>query len=107
MYLIIHNGDTKGLCDKPRYVRFNNGVLIQCEQDKASHVAIGGNAYALAETIIKETDSAEYAFNQGKLLDETTQNAVDAQDAICILSEDLEARLTDIEDALCEISKEG
>ena len=30
----------------------------------------------------------------------------DSQDAVCVLSEDVEARFAEIEDALCEFSKE-
>lgn len=105
MFAIVNGSRVLGLCDKPRYVAKNeNGVLVEVDKKNAECVALGGVPYALDVVAVKELDGAEFAFSESIKLEETSVNAVDAQDAICVLSEDIETRLAEIEDALCEIS---
>ena len=105
MFAIVNGGEILGLCDKPRYVAKNqNGVLVEVSVENAECVALGGTAYSLDVFSVKELDCSELVFSQGIKLEETSKNTDDAQDAICILSEDIETRLADIEDALCEMS---
>ena len=106
MYAIIHGGAVKGYCDKPRYVMDNNGVFVQTKECNATHVAIGGEAYALLETIVKEVDGGEVAFTQDVKLNDVEEGVTETEDALCGFSAETEERLSDIEDALCEITKE-
>lgn len=106
MFAVINDGTTVGLCDAPRYVKTVDGIYVESSINEADHVAIGGVAYDLDETVVKELDSGEVAFGHGVKISEMDVDVSDTQDAICILSEDIEARLADMEDAICEMSKE-
>ena len=106
MFLIINNGELKGFCEKPRYVKNKNGVFVECEKEEAEKVALKGIGYDLSETIVRETDSAEFAFDESIKLSSVNDELTDSEDALCSFSEDVDARIAEIEDALCEISKE-
>lgn len=82
MFFIINNGELKGMCDKPRYVKSNKGIYIECTKEEAECVAIGGTAYDLSETIVSESDSAEYAFRESKKLDNASANIDDLQELV-------------------------
>lgn len=107
MFAIVHNGDVIGLCDTPRYVKLKNNVYIECNEAEAEYVAFAGTAYDLKDnTFVKTIDGSEFAFNESIKLEGACVDVTDSQDALCILSEDIEERLAEIEDALCEITKE-
>ena len=84
MYSIVHKGARLGFCDEPRYVKDHYGVFIQTGKDDATHVAIGGNAYDLSETLIIEVDTAEIENTLNALLE---QNVNAMEDAILELAE--------------------
>lgn len=104
MYSVVNSGEVIGFCDKPRYVRSKNSIYVEAAKEDATHVAIGGVAYDLEETFVREVDSGEIAFHQDERLADVKTGVDDAQDAVCGLSEDMEQRLADIEDALCELT---
>ena len=107
MISIVNNGAIVGLCDAPRYVKVNDyGVYSETDAEDATHVAVGGVAYGLDETVVTEVDGGEIAFGHSEKILNVDADVADTQDALCILSEDVEARLADMEDALCEMSKE-
>ena len=107
MFAIVHCGEIIGLCDTPRFVKLRNGVYVECDKAEAGYVAFAGTAYDLkGDTFVKPVDGSEFAFKESIKLEGACTDVADSQDAICILSEDIEERLAEIEDALCEITKE-
>ena len=107
MFIVINNGDIKGFCDQPRYVRDKNGCFVQCEKDEATHVAIGGVAYDLSNnTFVREADGSDVTFRESVKLENVNVGLSDSEDALCMLSEEVDARIAEIEDALCELTKE-
>lgn len=106
MYSVVNGGEVIGFCDKPRYVRSKNGIYVEVAKEDATHVAIGGVAYDLEETFVREVDSGEITFHQNERLTDVKTGVDDSQDAICALSEEMESRIADVEDAICALTEE-
>lgn len=106
MYMVIHGAKAVGICDKPRWVSPQGefGCFVQVSEEDATHVAVGGVAYDLTETSIKEVDGGEIAFDHLGRLTLAEEAVVESEDALCGLSTEIEKRVAEIEDALCEMS---
>ena len=104
MFEIIYEGEVIGLVEKPRYVRQKNGVWVQCEGKDATAIALKSHAYEGA--FAKETDGGEYAFEQESRITANEGDIADTQDALIEATTDIDSRLADIEDALCELTEE-
>lgn len=105
MFSIVRGGKVIGLCDKPRYVRGDNGVFVETDRDRATHVAFRGTAYALSDTLVVEKDSAEFAFDESGRLIEAEGAITDLENAACEESMAVDERLADVENAICELSE--
>ncbi len=68
MFSVVFNGEVKGLCDEPNYVKQKDGIWINCNKSDHEAIAIGGVAYEGA--IVKQHDGGDVVFGQGIALDE-------------------------------------
>jgi len=85
MFLILVDGQAKGLCDKPNYVKRKNGIWIDGTENDHEAIAIGGTAYEGA--VAKVADSGEYVFNLNEQTVENTSSISDVQDALMELAD--------------------
>lgn len=98
MYSVIFNGEVKGMCDYPNYVKKVNNIWINCTKDDHEAIAIGGVAYPGA--IAKKNDSGEVVFGQGVQLDDASNRISTNDDALMELAE----MVSEQEDALIELA---
>lgn len=116
MYRIIINGEIKGCCDKPRYIKIKpeTGVYINATLDDAVGVAFGGVAYNLLNhneipntpiAIVSETDASEYIFNDSLKITDCGENIFEVESALCELDSTSDERMSNIELALCELDE--
>lgn len=98
MYSIISNGEVKGMCDYPNYIKKVDDIWINCTEDDHEAIAIGGVAYPGA--IAKKNDSGEVVFGQGVQLDDASNRISTNDDALIELAE----MIADQEDAIIELA---
>lgn len=108
MYAIINNGEIKGFCDTPRYIRSKNGIYVNTRKDNAEGVAIGGEAYRLENTLIKEVDGSEVVFSESVKLKDAEDNIRTTEQEITDLeieSMEQEQAITDHDIAIMELQE--
>ena len=117
MYAILSKGELLALCERPRYVKRNQGgVFVEAPEDKAEGIAVGGEVYNLPggsaipdapEALVQEAEASEYVFrNRVRIIknEETTGAAIIAmEEALCEMDNASEERLAAVEEALCEL----
>lgn len=85
MFLILVNGEAKGLCDTPNYVKNKEGIWIDGKENDYDAIAIGGEAYR--DAVIKEVDSGEYVFDINGKIYQSIKDVSDIQDALVELAD--------------------
>lgn len=116
MYHIIIDGEIKGFCETPRYIKIKpeTGVYIEAKLEDAIGVAFGGVAYNLfghdeipdtSQAIVKEIDGAEVVFSDNAKITAQGENIFEVESALCELDTTSDERMTDIENALCELDE--
>lgn len=85
MFSIIVDGQVKGLCEKPNYVKKKNNIWINGNINDYEAIAIGGVAYENA--IAKEENSGEYLFQANNQIAENIISIEDIQDALVELAD--------------------
>lgn len=117
MYAILSKGELLALCERPRYVKRNQGgVFVEAPEDKAEGIAVGGEVYNLPggsaipdapEVLVQEAEASEYVFrNRVRIIEneETTGAAIIAmEEALCEMDNASEERLAAVEEAMCEL----
>lgn len=117
MYAILSKGELLALCERPRYVKRNQGgVFVEAPEDKAEGIAVGGEVYNLPggsaipdapEALVQEAEASEFVFrNRVRIIEneETTGAAIIAmEEALCEMDNASEERLAAVEEALCEL----
>ena len=129
MYILTSNGERIGLCSEPRYIKVNSnsGCFVQTQEADAQGIAVMGNPYNLPghteimrdvfvptpggeegegtverqvapEIEIQRVDSYEF-------LMELEDTSIETEDAICELSVEHAAKITTVENAICELTK--
>ena len=99
MYLIIHGGEVKGMCDTPRYVKIKNDTFVECDKAEAEAIAIGGAAYEGATA--KEHDGGEVSFEQSVQLKEQGSKITINDNATADIGE----ILNDLSEAINELTE--
>ena len=117
MYAIMSNGELLALCERPRYVKRNEGgIFVETPKDEAEGIAVGGAVYNLPggsaipeapEALVTDAEASEYVFrNRVRIIEneEATGAAIIAmEEALCEMDNASEERLTAVEEALCEL----
>lgn len=116
MYQIIINGEIKGFCEKPRWIKIKpeTGVYIEVKFEDAIGVAFGGVVYNLfgrneildtPQAIVKEIDGAEVVFSDNAKITKQGENIFEVESALCELDTTSDERMSNIELALCELDE--
>lgn len=119
MYHVIIDGEIKGFCEKPRYIKIKpeTGVYIEAKFEDAIGVAFGGVVYNLLgrneipnapQAIIKEIDGAEIVFNDKIKITEHDENIFEIETVLCEFDITLNERINEINEiglALCELDE--
>lgn len=117
MYAILNGGVLLALCDKPRYVKKNDGgVFVEAEEAEAIGVAVNGDLYNIGgkgeipdapEVTVTRRDVAEVVFQNRARIKENEEATgaaiVEVENALCDIDATAEEKLTAMEDALCEL----
>lgn len=119
MYQIIINGEIKGFCETPHYIKVKSetGVYIESKLEDAIGVAFGGVAYNLfghneipdtPQAIVKEIDGAEIVFNDKIKIAEQGENIFEVESVLCEFDMTLNKCVNEMNEmgfALCELDK--
>lgn len=117
MYAILSGGVLLALCDKPRFVKRNDGgVYVEAEEPEAIGVAVNGDLYNIGgkgeipdapEATITRRDVAEVVFQNRARIKENEEATgaaiIEVEDALCDIDAATEGKLAAMEDALCEL----
>ena len=87
MFRILVDNEVIGVCETPRYIKKKNNIWVRCQKSDAEGIAINNQVYATAVAV--PVDNGEYVFQIQKELQEVQ-----------------DIRITDIENALCELTIE-
>ena len=93
MFQIIVDDKTFYTSSAPHYVKkkISSGAWIPAMKDDAEGVALMGEVYALTDIIVKEVDGGEVVLSVSERTVEGLRKIIDLQEALCDLSETLEA----------------